>query len=235
MSKRVFVVASVLAVALVWAAGPAYGQTYPPPVRSITVDDATPAPGQAITVTLRTCRPRTVALIGIGLSLVATPTVGADGVARATVTVPSRLRPGRHTVSGACLAPDLKPLFLTTAITISGAHGGAGAAPPSAGGGSGSGAAGSGASLNSLGGLGVPADAPILFEQSAAANGVTDGTAGRGSATASRSGADAPADSDPGTLSTLARVALGIVALGGVPVALAVSRRPRRVVRQGFA
>lgn len=256
MSKRVFAVAAVLVVALVWASGPAYGQTYPPPVRSITVDDATPAPGQAITVTLRTCRPRTVALIGIGLSLVATPTVGNDGVARATVTVPSRLRPGRHIVSGVCLAPDLKPLFLTTTITIaaSGAPGNPGAAAPpsgtgvagaggagvtsgmgSSGVGGGSGAGGSGGGLNGLNGPAVPADAPLIFEEAAAASGVTDAGVGRASATASRSGADAPAGSDPGTLSTLARVALGIAALGGVPVALAVSRRPRRVVRQGFA
>jgi hypothetical protein len=38
-------------------------------------------------------------------------------------------------------------------------------------------------------------------------------------------------------MSTIARVALGIAALGGVPVALAFSRRPprRSEVQQGFA
>jgi hypothetical protein len=36
-------------------------------------------------------------------------------------------------------------------------------------------------------------------------------------------------------MSTIARVALGVAALGGVPVALAVSRRPPQVARRGFA
>ncbi len=92
-------------------------------------------------------------------------------------------------------------------------------------------------SLAGLGGPTVPAEAPVLFETTAAANGVTDGTDSGARATGQRSGGDgaAAADGDPGTLSTIARVALGVAALGGVPVALAVSRRPRRVVRQGFA
>jgi hypothetical protein len=55
MTKRVFAVAAVVAAALAWAGVPASAQTYPP--NSITVDDSTPTPGQAITVTLRTCRP----------------------------------------------------------------------------------------------------------------------------------------------------------------------------------
>jgi hypothetical protein len=57
MTKRVFAVAAVVAAALAWAGVPASAQTYPPPQNSITVDDSTPTPGQAITVTLRTCRP----------------------------------------------------------------------------------------------------------------------------------------------------------------------------------
>ena len=266
MTKRVFAVAAAVAVALVWAGAPVSAQTYPPPVRSITVDDATPAPGQAITVTLRTCRPGTVALLGIGLKIVGTPRVGADGVARATVTVPARLRPGRHTVSGLCLAPDLTPLFLTTVITVTapagggggGGGGGAGGAVPPPGGSGGlgapagattgaeAGAGGAGGSSSrptaapspaGLGGPTVPADAPMLFETTAAANGVTDGADSDAQAPAPRSGSDgaAAADGDPGALSTIARVALVVAALGGVPVALAVSRRPRRAVRQRFA
>jgi hypothetical protein len=274
MSKRVFAAAAVVVAAFVavGAGSPASAQTYPPPVRSITVDDTTPAPGQAVTITLRTCRAGTVALFGIDLKLVATPTVGADGVARSTVTVPARLWPGRHIVSGACLAPDLRPLFLTTVITVTGPGGNVppgvgegtpGTPPPAdggsaggggtpgvgAGGSSGAGASsgGSGAapSLDGLSGPGAPADAATLFGDTAAANGITDngmipgGADGgdAGVATAQRSGSSTPASSgsDPGPLATIARVTLGVAALGGVPVALAISRRPHRTVRRGFA
>ena len=273
MSKRMLASAAVVAAALVVAGAPVSAQTYPPPVRSITVDDTTPAPGQSIAVTLQTCRAGTIALMGIDLTLVATPRVGADGVARATVTVPAKLRPGRHTVSGACLAPDLSPLFLTTAITVTPPAGGGGGSTGPGGGttggavtpADGAGALGSGdaglsttgaaagtagggqgsrprtripsSSLANLAGPEVPPDAPVVFSDLATANGVTDdvGTAPP-EATASRSDDDgASTSSGPGTMSTLARVALGVAALGGVPVALAVSRRPPRVARRGFA
>ncbi len=264
MSKRVLAVAAVAVAALVavGAGAPASAQTYPPPVRSITVDDTTPAPGQALTITLRTCRVGTIALLGIDLKLVAAPVVGADGVARASVTVPARLRPGRHVVSGACLSPDLRPLFLTTVITVprpgSGtapsADGGGVVTAPAEGGGTAGGSATGGAggaggsatargaepALDGLLGPGVPADAATLFGDTAAANGVTgDGSTGGSDevAHAQRSGSSTPAaaDSDPGPLATIARVALGLAALGGVPVALAISRRPSRTVRRGFA
>ena len=263
MTKRVLAVAAavVAAVAVVVGSGlPASAQTYPPPVRSITVDDTTPAPGQPLTITLRTCRPGTFALLGIDLKLVATPTVGAGGAAQATVTLSSRVPPGRHIVSGACLTPDLDPLFLSTVITVEGRAGtegpgnggGGGGAGGGAGSGPGSGSAGpagersGGPSLAALAGPGLPADARDLFGGTAAANGIAGGGAtgdvaseDGGLATAQRSGSTSPepesADSDPGLLATIARVTLGVAALAGVPVALAISRRPRRAIRQGFA
>jgi hypothetical protein len=271
MTKRMLAGAAVVAAVLVVAGAPASAQTYPPPVRSITVDDTTPAPGQSIVVTLQTCRAGSTALVGIDLTLVASPRVGADGVARATVTVPSRLRPGRHTVSGACLAPDLSPLFLTTTITVTAPGGGGGGgtgtgtatpgavAPPSgdadgsqdAGNTGGAGAASvtprggaasstgpriPSSSLANLAAPDAPPDAPAVFGDIATANGVTEGGSAPPEATASRTpGGAGSSGSGPGTLSTLARVALGVAALGGVPVALAVSRRPQRVARRGFA
>ena len=274
MITRVFAVAAAAAAAIVavGAGAPASAQTYPPPVRSITVDDPTPAPGQAITIALRTCKAGTTALLGIDLKLVAAPIVGAAGVARSTVTVPSRLRPGRHIVSGACLAPDLHPLFLTAVITVtrpggspapgggdgtvatppggSGTDAGGGTAGAGSGGAGGSGGGGAAPALDGLAGPGGPTDAATLFGDAAAANGITadgvtaEGVTAEGStggsddvAAAQRSGASTPVstDSDPGTLATIARVTLGVAALGGVPIALAISRRPRRTVRRGFA
>jgi hypothetical protein len=272
MAKRLVAAVAVtagVAVALAGGAAPLAAQSYPPPRNTITVDDATPAPGQAITVALQTCRPRTTALLGIDLLLVAAPTVGADGVARATVTVPRRLPPGRHTVSGACLTPDLQSLFLRTTIVVTapgGGNGGGGGGGGAAGGGSsggtggqpaagpggspgasglggsspagsstgGSGATGTGPSLATLDGPRVPEDAPALFEEAAEANGVTEDGESPGTATARRSTeAAAGSGSDPGPLATVARVVLGAAALGGVPVALAISRRPPRAVREG--
>jgi hypothetical protein len=270
MAKRLVAAVAVTAgaaVALVGGAAPLAAQSYPPPQNTITVDDATPAPGQAITVTLQTCRSRTIALLGIDLLLVAAPTVGADGVARATVTVPRLLRPGRHTVSGACLTPDLQPLFLRTTIVVTAPGGGSGGGGGGAAGGGtsggtggqrtaapggspgasglggsspagsstgGSGATGTGPSLAMLDGPRVPQDAPALFEEAAEANGVTEDGESPGTATARRSTeAAAGSGSDPGPLATVARVVLGAAALGGVPVALAISRRPPRAVREG--
>lgn len=239
MGKRVFAAATTAVAGLVLAGGPVAAQTYPPPADAIAVDDATPTRGQTLAVTLQTCKPGTIALIGFDLSLGSTPTVGGDGVARGTVTVPGWARLGRHTVSGACLAPDLHPVVLTTHVTVVAdlTGGGTAAAPPS-GGGSGRiyRPAGTG-SLAALDAGAVPATADALYETAAAANGANEGGRGPGQPTVQRSDASdlGAADSDPGTLSTIARVVLGVAALGGVPVALAISRRPRRVVQRNFA
>ncbi|MBN2622959.1 MAG: hypothetical protein JXA83_06315 [Acidimicrobiales bacterium] len=273
MSRRVIAVA-VAAVALVLTAGPVAAQTYPPPQNSITVDDSTPARGQALTITLRTCRPGTYALLGIDRLLAATPKVDAQGVATATVTVPRWLSIGVHRVSGACLAAA-GPLFLSTDIRVVDAAAAGSGVPGGASGGGGTGASGNGSgtapeagtatdgtatggsgtatatgdgggtasgghaaapSLGGLAGATVPDDAPTLFEEAAAANGVTeDGGSASPEATAERTAPGGAGDSGPGTMSAIARVALGVAALGGVPVALAVSRRPQRVVRRSFA
>ena len=120
MIKRVLAAVGAGATVLVMSAVSVGAQTYPPAPNAITVDDPTPIPGQVVTVTLRTCRPDTYALIGIGLSLVGTPRVDAQGVAVATVTVPASIRPGRHVVSGTCLGADWRPIFLTTMAAAAG-------------------------------------------------------------------------------------------------------------------
>ena len=221
------------------SAGVAGAQTYPPAPNAITVDDPTPIPGQVVTVTLQTCRPDTYALIGIGLSLVGTPRVDAQGVAVATVTVPASIRPGRHVVSGTCLGADWRPIFLTTRIIVEAPAGGGGGRAAGGGGTSGSAAGRGGApSLDALAGPSVPADAALLYRTTALANGIGDGTGGDAGATGSGGEAaagSAESDSGPGTLGTIARVTLGMLAIGGVPVAMAIGRRPSAAVRSGFA
>jgi len=245
MSKRVVAaVGAGVATLLVslGSGGLAGAQAYPPAPNAITVDDPTPSPGQVVTVTLTTCRPGTFALIGIDLWLVGTPVVDASGAAVAQVTVPARIRPGRHVVSGACLDSTWHPLFLTTLITVeappAGGSGGAGGAGGAVIGGGANGGRGAAPSLASLAGPSAPPDAALLYQTTALANGVTDGGGDDEAATGDRSaGTDGSAASDrgPGTLGTIARVALGVLAIGGVPVAMAISRRPSAAVRSGFA
>lgn len=239
MGKRVFAAATTAVAGLVLVGGPVAAQTYPPPADSIAVDDSTPVRGQTLAVTLQTCKPGTIALIGFDLSLGSTPTVGGDGVAQGTVTVPSWARLGQHTVSGACLAPDHHPVVLTTNVTVVAdlAGGGTAATPPPGGGGGRIYRPAGVGSLAALDTSAVPASAEALYETAAAFNGANEGGRGPGQPALQRSQAgDAGAtDSDPGTLSTVARVVLGVAALGGVPVALAISRRPRRVVQRNFA
>ena len=81
-----------------------------------------------------------------------------------------------------------------------------------------------------------------MFEDAAAANGVPDAptpvASSRSPASGGR-GAAEPADrttsqdgADAGAMPTAARVALGLAAIAGVPVALAFSRGPRTAPRR---
>lgn len=256
MRKRLVAVAAALAAVLVVAGGaPAGAQTYPPPPASLTVDDQTPAPGQAITVTMSGCRANTFALFGVDLILLGFGRVGSDGVARATVAIPAALPAGPHTVSGLCLGANRRTLFLRTTINVTPA----GPAPPTTtplsggagtGTGTGSGSGGSGTGVGRVGRSGpgapvpsadalaaptVPADAPVLFEEAAEANGVPAGGRGMPRSTGAEGGDPAAAatpasasSADVEPFSTMARVGLGLAAIFGVPVALAFSRRPGR-------
>jgi hypothetical protein len=85
-----------------------------------------------------------------------------------------------------------------------------------------------------LNGTAVPPNAPAIFEEAAESNGVGEGGAAPVPGNPQQP-STAPSDDDPGTLATVARVVLGVAALGGVPAALAISRRPPRVMREGFA
>ena len=204
MSKRLFAVAAAVAVVFVVAGGMQAGaQTYPPPPASLTVDDPTPAPGQAVTVTMSGCQPATFALFGVDVILLGSARAGSDGVAQATVTIPAALPAGAHTVSGFCIGANHLPLFLRTTITVTPASAPAPAPPtttPPAAGASGSGgqSGGSGAGSSSSGRSGagragrsgtaavvpspdvlasptLPVDAPTLFEDAAEASGVPAG------------------------------------------------------------
>jgi hypothetical protein len=137
-------------------------------------------------------------------------------------------------VSGFCLGANGLPLFLRTTINVTRAGPPPSTPPPA--GGSGSGGSGSGMSRvgyrgprgpvpspDALAAPTLPADAPVLFEDAAEANGVPAGGDPVATATPARAGS-----ADIGLFSTMARVGLGLAAIFGVPVALAFSRRPPR-------
>jgi hypothetical protein len=253
MRKRLVAVAAAVAAVLVVAGGaPAGAQSYPPPPASLTVDNPAPAPGQTITVTMSGCRPDTLALFGVDQILLGSGRAGSDGVARARITIPAALPAGPHTVSGFCLGANGLPLFLRTTIDVTPSGPPPSSTPPPPGGtstgtGTGSGAGGTGGRAGGGRGAGttpaasvpsvdvlaaptLPADASVLFEDAAGANGVprTPRSSGTEGAEPAATTADHAGSADVGPFSTMARVGLGLAAIFGVPVALAVSRRPRR-------
>lgn len=248
MGRRVVAVAAVGVAALLMLGAGARAQTYPPPTVSITVDPAQPVPGQKVTVVLTGCKPGTIALIGFDLVLVGTPVVGSDGAATTEFRIPRFARPGRHTVTGACLGTNGRAVVVSTRITVRPASDGA-AAPvaddstgtggdglaATAGGGTSGGPTGGGPagaepvgglpSLDGLAGPDVPADADEIYEAAAIAGTLDAAEPGATQAPSGAEAANAAAtDSGPGTMGTLARVAFGVAALGGVPLALAFSR-----------
>ena len=268
MGMRVLAAAALSAGTLVVLAAPVPAQTYPPPVRSITVDDATPMAGQVVTVRLRTCKAGTRALFGLDLLLLGSAKVGGDGVAVGTIRIPPLIPPGHHAVVGVCVAPDNRPLVLHTDITVipgpaTPTPGGGVPTPPVAAGGGGTPGAprgGGGATappmprLGALGSARGAADPAGLFAQAGAAAGVpgdpADAPAGGGAGGAPTAGSGSAGDGgpaatshsgtggagkDPSGWATAARVALGLAALGGVPVAMAFNRSPRAAARRRFA
>jgi hypothetical protein len=253
MGMRALVCAMVVLSTLVVTGAPAVAQSYPPPQNSITVDDPAPAAGQVVTVTLRTCRKGTRALFGLDLLLLGSARVDRNGVARGRIRIPTLTPLGRHAVVGACVGASGRPLVLHTDVRVVAGAGPSGRAlPPGSAGGGGGAAAPPMPSLAGLGGGAVPANAPTLFGEAGAAIGVPEGGspadpaapgtdpagAGAGTGTGEEAAAATGARGTSGEMSlasTLARVGLGLAAIFGVPVALAVSRRPRRTTRRRFA
>lgn len=68
----------------------------------------------------------------------------------------------------------------------------------------------------------VPPDAALVYENASLAGGPTDGADAIGGTPRGDGGGEG--DGGPGPLGTIARVAFGLLAIGGVPVALAFSR-----------
>lgn len=126
MVKKLLLLCAALLIA---TAGTAAAQdAYPPPQgEQIQVSDATPEPGQQIT--LRACcfMPGTTVTFTLYSQPVTlgTATADADGWATLVATIPAGTAPGVHTIEATGIGLDGQPLTVTQQITVV-APGGAG-------------------------------------------------------------------------------------------------------------
>lgn len=108
--RRMFVFLAVIA-ALALSAAPAGAQEYPPDGPSAGVDDTTVTLGGQLTITgsgWQAGSQVTLTLFSEAQTL-GTAQVGQDGTFSTTVTVPSDLRPGRHTLRISGTGEDGQP------------------------------------------------------------------------------------------------------------------------------
>jgi len=119
--------ALLLSAALLFTtAGTAAAQDAYPPAGgdSITANDTTVAPGDAMVLGIQVCNPASTATFVLdGSSTLGTGTANSSGVAQATVTIPSSTSAGSHTITGSC--PDgAGTLTQVLSFTVTGASGG---------------------------------------------------------------------------------------------------------------
>lgn len=100
MLRRMLVIAAATA-ALVVGAAPAGAQQYPPSNNSVTIDDVTPHPCQAVTITAATYSPGSTVEFTLASTLTAlgSATADANGVATLTAAIPDGTEPGDHTIT----------------------------------------------------------------------------------------------------------------------------------------
>ena len=205
-----------------------------------------------ITVVARTGPPPSTAPATTAPPTTAPPTTAPPTTAPPTTAPPTTAPPTPTTAPPTTAPPTTAPPTTAPPPTEPPPETGAAVPPPAnpggRGPGTGAGATGGrrtpgsqGPSPDPLAGPALPTDATAMFEDAAAANGVpavpTPAASSRTPAQDGAEGTDAPAtgdagDRDLGPMPTLARVALGLAAIGGVPVALAFSRGPRAEPRR---
>lgn len=119
MVKKILLLSAAL---LFVTAGTATAQdAYPPPEgEAITVSDATPAPGQQITIQACCFQPGSTVTFTLYSQPVTlgTATADANGVATLVATIPSNIAPGPHTIEATGIGMDGQPLTVTQQITV---------------------------------------------------------------------------------------------------------------------
>jgi LPXTG-motif cell wall-anchored protein len=114
MVKRLLA-ASALGVVVM--AAPAAAQQYPPAVNSLTVDCATPAPGDIVQLQARTFAAGSAVTFTLA-STIATAPADASGAVSVRATIPVGTAGGAHTITAAGQAPGGGPLSISAAVTV---------------------------------------------------------------------------------------------------------------------
>lgn len=116
MLKKVLLLAAVALVALPTTAA---AQDYAPGGNTITADDTTVAPGEAIVLGIQICQPSTSATFELdSTTSLGSATAGSNGRATLTATIPSTTSAGTHTIEGSCMGSNGQPLVQVLSITV---------------------------------------------------------------------------------------------------------------------
>jgi hexosaminidase len=128
MLKRVF---AVMALTVLGMAAPAFAQQYPPSVNFLTISDATPSPGETVTLTGQTFLAGSTVTLTLHSEPVVLGSATADAAGKMALqaTIPSDTPLGAHTITADGTAPDGSPLSLSVSLTVvpAAANGGTGA------------------------------------------------------------------------------------------------------------
>ena len=128
MLKRVL---AVMALTVLGMAAPAFAQQYPPSVNFLTISDATPSPGETITLTGQTFQAGSTVTLTLHSEPVTLGSATADAAGKMALqaTIPSDTPLGSHTITADGTAPDGSPLSLSVSLTVvpAAANGGTGA------------------------------------------------------------------------------------------------------------
>ena len=128
MLKRVL---AVMALTVLGMAAPAFAQQYPPAVNFLTISDATPSPGETITLTGQTFQAGSTVTLTLHSEPVVLGSATADAAGKMALqaTIPSDTPLGSHTITADGTAPDGSPLSLSVSLTVvpAAANGGTGA------------------------------------------------------------------------------------------------------------
>jgi len=123
MLKRVI---AVMALTVLGMAAPAFAQQYPPSVNFLTISDATPSPGETITLTGQTFQAGSTVTLTLHSEPVVLGSATADAAGKMALqaTIPSDTPLGSHTITADGTAPDGSPLSLSVSLTVVPAQGG---------------------------------------------------------------------------------------------------------------
>lgn len=137
MLRRMVVIATAAAAALVVGAGPVGAQQYPPANNFVNVDDVSPHPCQVVTITAGTYDAGSTVDFTMTDSVhLGTATADESGVATLSAEIPDGTEAGEHTVTVTGTS-DGRPLSQTITLDVSGTCAGEAATPTTITGGAG--------------------------------------------------------------------------------------------------